>query len=424
MVKYNFETEIIKMLKLKIQSEGKEVVTEFLEFLKEKGNPIIEPINDENDNSLVTIFHYAEQPIDNVLIMTAILPSLTEENIQEHLLHPIYDTNLWYATYKIRNDIKFTYSLFPNDPLIIDYKDRVKNMRADKFNKNKLTFNRPGTSIVEIPYVEMPNCDKNFWTEERVNIARGTITKHEFKSSYFIEPRVVNVYKPYGYSEDSVPYGFITLTDGHDYINVLKGQQVLDNLIADKKIPPIVAIFIDSIDNRSQELSCNDLFCNSVANELIPWLREELNLSEEPQKAIIGGLSLGGLTATYMGLNYSQVFGNVLCKSGSFWYNPVNVDEKNKSQVTGEKVECKFNCWMSGQIKLSPKLPLKFYMTVGVLEGKKAMIKNSLDVKNTLESLGYHVDFEFFKSGHDYLSWGEMLGKGLISLVGYKAGKE
>lgn len=423
MIKYNLEAEIIKRLKSKIQSDGKNAVNEFLEFLKERGNPIIETIKDERENSLVTIFHYAEQPINNVLIMTPILPGVTEGNIQDHLLHPIGDTNLWYATYKVRNDIKFTYSLFPNDSLVIDCKERVKNMKADKFNKNKLTFNRPGTSIVEISYVEMSNCDKNFWAEERLDIPKGTITKHEFESSYFIEPRVVNVYKPYGYSEDLAPYGFITLTDGHDYINVLKAEQVLNNLIADKKIPPIVAIFVDSTDKRSQELSCNDLFCSSVANEMIPWLREKYNLSEDPKKAIIGGLSLGGLTATYMGLNHSHVFGNVLCKSGSFWYKPIESDEKQQYQGEVGKRDLEPNCWMSEQIKLSTKLPLKFYVTVGVLEHRKAMIKNALDVKNTLEDLGYQVEFEYFKSGHDYLSWGEMLGKGLISLVGYEAGE-
>ncbi|WP_454053874.1 alpha/beta hydrolase [Clostridium sp. Marseille-Q7071] len=182
---------------------------------------------------------------------------------------------------------------------------------------------------MEIPYVNMPNSDENFWLEERINIPKGTITKYEFESSYFIEPRVINVYKPSGYSKDSSPYGFITLTDGYDYINVLKAEQVLNNLIADKKIPPIVAIFIDSTDKRSKDLSCNDLFCSSVANEMIPWIRGKYNLSDDPQKAIIGGVSLGGLTATYMGLKHSDVFGNVLCKSGSFWYKPIKSDKKS-----------------------------------------------------------------------------------------------
>ncbi|NMM63600.1 esterase family protein [Clostridium sp. P21] len=174
----------------------------------------------------------------------------------------------------------------------------------------------------------MTNSGENFWLEEKIDIPKGTITKYEFESSYFIEPRGINVYKPSGYNKDSSPYGFITLTDGYDYINVLKAEQVLNNLIADKKIPPIVAIFIDSTDKRSEDLSCNDLFCNSVANEMIPWLKEKYNLSKDPQKAVIGGLSLGGLTTTYMGLKHSEVFRNVLCQSGSFWYKPIKSDKK------------------------------------------------------------------------------------------------
>ena len=419
MSKYNLETELIKRLKLNIQNDKEKTLNEFLEFLKEKGNPIIESIHDDPDNSLVTIFYFAEEPTDNVLIMTPILPALTDENVEEHLLECINDTNLWYGTYKIRSDVKFSYNLFPNDSLLTCCEERCKNMRADRFNKNKLIFNRPGSCKVEIPYVNMPKSDKNFWTEERNNIPKGTIIKHEFESSYFIEPRVINVYTPFNYSNDSSPYGFITLTDGHDYINVLKAEQVLNNLIDDKKIPPIVAIFIDSTDKRSEELSCNDLFCNSVASEMIPWLREKYNLSDDPKKGIISGLSLGGLTATYMGLKHSDVFGNVLCQSGSFWYKPVNTNEKNKYQVESKKRDNELDCWISEQIKLSPKLPLKFYMNIGVLENKKAMINNSLNVKETLESLGYHVDFEFFKSGHDYLSWGEKLASGLISLIGH-----
>lgn len=298
MIKNNLETELIKKLKLNIQNDEKKALNEFLEFLKEKGNPIIEPIIDEPDYSLVTIFHFAEQPINNVLIISRILPALTDENIEEHLLDRIRNTNLWYGTYKVRNDIKFSYNLFPNDSLLIGCKERCKNMRADKFNQNKLTFNRPGSFKVEIPYVKMPNSDENFWIEKRISIPKGTITKYKFESSYFIEPRVINVYKPSGYSKDSSPYGFITLTDGYDYIYVLKADQALNNLIADKKIPPIVAIFIDSTDKRSEDLSCNDLFCSSVANEMIPWIREKYNLSEDPQKAIIGGISLQNQTKT------------------------------------------------------------------------------------------------------------------------------
>jgi len=137
MIKNNLETELIKKLKLNIQNDEKKALNEFLEILKEKGNPIIEPIIDEPEYSLVTIFHFSEQPINNVLIISRILPVLTDENIEEHLLNRIHDINLWYGTYKVRNDIKFSYNLFPNDSLLIGCPERYKNMRADKFNKQE-----------------------------------------------------------------------------------------------------------------------------------------------------------------------------------------------------------------------------------------------------------------------------------------------
>jgi enterochelin esterase family protein len=169
MNKYSFETETIKILKLNIQNDKEKTLNEFREFLNEKGTPIIESIHDNPDNSLVTIFYFADEPTDNVLIISSILPGLTNENIEEHLLNRISDTNLWYGTYKVRNDLKFTYHLFPNDSLILECTERSLNRRTDIFNKNILTLKRPGMSEVNISYVNMPNSDEDFWLEERIN---------------------------------------------------------------------------------------------------------------------------------------------------------------------------------------------------------------------------------------------------------------
>lgn len=71
--------------------------------------------------------------------------------------------------------------MFPNDSILIGCKERYKNMRADKFNKNKLTFNRPDSFKVEIPYVNMPNSDENFWLEERINIQKELLQSMNLK---------------------------------------------------------------------------------------------------------------------------------------------------------------------------------------------------------------------------------------------------
>lgn len=40
------------------------------------------------------------------------------------------------------------------------------------------------------------------------------------------------------------------------------------------------------------------------------------------------------------------------------------------------------------------------------------------NMRDLLIKKGYEVSYENFPSGHDYLSWGETLGTGLIELIG------
>jgi len=276
----------------------------------------------------------------------------------------------------------------------------------DKFNKNRLFFkgeNGENDSISS--YVVMPNAEKHIWVEERNHSSKGTIHEYKFSSDNLPKERRVRVYTPYGYKEDAKPYGFLVLTDGDEYINVLSAKSVLDNLIYDKKIPAVIAIFIDSTETRTEELSCNDTFGRIIVEELIPWVKGNYNISSNAAEAIIGGLSLGGLTAGYLGLKYSEIFGNVLSQSGSYWYAPEGYKD---------------DFWIGNQYESIDKLPLKFYLNVGILENKDKMIQTNTKLKDALIQKGYTVNFEYFNSGHDYLSWGETLANGLISLIGKK----
>lgn len=48
------------------------------------------------------------------------------------------------------------------------------------------------------------------------------------------------------------------------------------------------------------------------------------------------------------------------------------------------------------------------------------MIKPNMIMKDVLLSKGYQFEYSEFKGGHDYLSLGETLAKGLVYLVGNK----
>jgi len=405
MEKSLLNSAIIMKLKEQIQQGNKEALETFWRKVENNNGPFIEKIEGDLENDLVTFVYKADEEIENIVLM----PPVGWNNLLENKMERLLETNLWYISYKVRNNVRFKYSFSVNDSLDVECEKRWDRLIYDQFNKNRLVFKGQNGEKDEIEtYLVMPNADKHIWVEERKNISKGTIHEHQFYSENLDKCRRIRIYTPDGYKEDTKPYGYLVLTDGDEYINILSAVTVLDNLIYDKKIPPIVTIFIDSTETRDEELSCNDSFGDIIAKELIPWVRDNYNISNKAEEAIIGGLSLGGLSATYLGLKHSEVFANVLSQSGSYWYKPESCE--------GSELDC----WLSTKFKGIDKLPLKFYLNVGILEHKEGMIGTNIKLKDVLISKGYTVDFEYFNSGHDYLSWGETLANGLISLIGIK----
>lgn len=405
-----FKNKLIEDLENKLEHNQGEAVNEFSQYIQDNGTPLIEEIEGDNDNSLVTFIYSAEKQFESVLIFTSFLFEFASE-IEKYKLKQIKNTNLWYITFKVMNDIRYVYTFIPNECEEIEFEKVWENKEYDKFNEKKFIWEGidNGKDLI-YSYVEMPKSKEDFWIKERIDINKGTIENYKFESINFNSPRNIDVYIPHEYNRDMTEYKFIVFTDGTAYTDKLSAKNVLDNLIADKKIPPVVSIFVDSeSESRREELRCSDKFCAIIVNEILPWIRKKYKISNNPEDAIIAGLSLGGLTASYMGLKHSDTFGNIISQSGSYWYIPVDEEEKFNNKENND-------CWMSLQFKSVDKLPLKFYIEVGIIENHN-MRKNNSNLKDTLISKGYDVNFEVFKGGHDYLCWGENLANALISIL-------
>lgn len=410
MKKYLLKSRTIFQLEEKIKHYGENAIEEFLCHLKEKGTPIIEELENDAENNLVTFIYKGDKEDKSVLFVPDIGLDRFKDNYKDFKMQRIMKTDLWYITYEVRNNLRFVYYFSPNDTLDDNWNDRFCNrVIYDRLSKRVMIFkDENGEEDSKSSYVIMPKSSEDIWSKKIDGVPTGNIEEYKFKSKKLENGRRIRVYTPYGYDKKGKPYGFIVLTDGNDYIEVLSAVETLNNLIASKKIPPIVAIFIDSKEEtRGKELKCNDSFCEIITKELISWVRQNYNISDNPEEAIICGLSLGGLTAAYLGLNHSDIFGNVLSQSGYYWYN-------SEDFVPNE------DCWMSTKFKEVNKLPLKFYFDIGVLETKYKIIDTNINLRDILISKGYNVDFQWFNGGHDYLSWGETLANGLISLIGIK----
>lgn len=252
------------------------------------------------------------------------------------------------------------------------------------------------------------------WTETQNHVAKGRIAKYQVSSQFLHNRRDVWVYTPANYSRHVTPYPLLIVFDGQAYISqLIPTPIILDNLIAEGRIPPVVAIFVSSIDQskRNRELPCYKPFANFVSDELQAWVHKYFNVTSDPQRTILAGSSFGGLAATYIAFKHPNQFGNVLSQSGAFWWKPQNTTRDQ---------------WLTTQIAKADKVPVRFYLDVGSEETDKytnydSMIEVNQKLRDTLQNKGYTVYYDEFKGDHEYESWRKTFSQGLIVLFGQKA---
>lgn len=185
----------------------------------------------------------------------------------------------------------------------------------------------------------------------------------------------------------------------------------MDNLIADKAIPPMRVVFVNPSrpSLRGKELTPNKTFANMLANELMPWLCDTHSICPTAENTVLSGSSYGGLASTYIALEHPERFGKVLSQSGSFWWKPRGAKKQLPQQQS----------WMSEFASTKSKTNIQFYLNAGVFETepKNASIyQTNRNLFNTLKQKGYPVTFKSVASGHDYYSWRVMLADGLTTL--------
>ena len=175
---------------------------------------------------------------------------------------------------------------------------------------------------------------------------------------------------------------------------------VLDNLIADSAIPPVVAVLADSVDNetRTRELQRHEPFVEFLTAELLPWAHDRLSFADDPAQTVAAGASLGGLTAAFCGFRRPDVFGLVLSQSGAFQRG------------------------LPEDFARADRLPLRLYLDVGTLETTPfeqfaSLYHANLHMRDVLIAKGYDVSFQEFPGGHDYLWWRETVADGLVALL-------
>jgi enterochelin esterase family protein len=395
----------IANLRKQVEQGDSGAVDHFWQEVHKAGAPIVESAPTDPRYSLVTFLWEGDPSTRNVVIFDGVAGFDAKDRMTA-----IDSTNVWYKTYGVRNDARFAYNLSPNDNLepFDSIKDndamerRLAAFRLDPLNPRRCpaTF---GALSAEASYVELPNATPRPWKATTASTPKGKVEAATLQSTILKNGHKLWLYTPYGYSTAAAPYPLLVLFDGDR--NVKWIPAILDSLIADRKIPPLVAALVvnPSAATRNIELPCYPPFADFLATELIPWMREHYHATADPARTVAAGSSYGGLAAVFAGLRYPGTFGNVLSLSGSFFWKPEAEAEQE---------------WLAKQVTAAPKLPVRFYLEVGVMEGYPLQIDGNRHMRDTLRAKGNSVGYAEYNGGHSFLNWSVGTATGLLFLLG------
>ena len=160
----------------------------------------------------------------------------------------------------------------------------------------------------------------------------------ESKSVYPNTTRNYWVYVPAQY-DGTKPACLMVFQDGHFFVNV-KGEYripvVFDNLIYRREMPVTIAVFInpgrgpdgkeatasewgDRTNNRRVEYNAlDDKYSKLIVDELLPVIKKEYKISDDPNDRAIAGASSGAICAWTVAWHRPDQFRKVISTIGSF----------------------------------------------------------------------------------------------------------
>ncbi len=224
----------LQVLRQAVQAGNSAALDAFWQEMSRHGAPLIEPIAGDEKHSLVTFLWRAADETQSV----AVVSNLSGRMGASEAMARLPATDLWYKTYELPNDTRESYQFAVagnnvSDPL---------NPRQYEFPSDpELAFVGWTSSVLELP-----DAPPQPWSEPRLGTPGGQVTLHRLHSEFLDNKYRVWVYTPPGYNPDGDPYSFLLMLDGWMYIHLIPTPTVLDNLFAEGRLPPLIAIMVGS----------------------------------------------------------------------------------------------------------------------------------------------------------------------------------
>ena len=237
------------------------------------------------------------------------------------------------------------------------------------------------------------------------DVPRGTIHEHPYRSASLGSEREVFVYTPPDYetSTDRYPVLYLLHGAGGDQSSwTARGQAhvILDNLIADGKLEPLVVVMPygyafprapgagrgDPAENKMQREGFN----RDLLGDVIPLIEATYRVLTDREHRAIAGLSLGGAQALALGLSHPDLFGRVAGFSSALG-----------AVASPEVGGVDWDTVLADPDAVNALLDV-LWIGCGTEDG---LFESNREFSNTLTAMGIEHTFRVTRGGHTYDVW-------------------
>lgn len=405
--------ELPESPRLRALLKGGGNIEAFWRELEQTGTPMVEynnvmPPLGENERLVTFLWRGAKR---SVRLFGG--PSADHEELQR-----LVGTDIWYRSYRLPETSLLAYRLAPDVPDLdspphIRRRAILATAQRDPLNPksvpDKPLDDYDGYSLFELTAAPVAK-----WNTAQRNVASGFLETHRFTSHILDNTRDIYLYRPANWQPGMENNALVVVFDGEIYIREVPAPIILDNLIASGRLPSTAAIFISNPSNetRSRELPPNDNFARFLANELIPWAKEQ-GIYASAARTVVAGASYGGLAAAWAGFKHPEIFGNVYSQSGSFWWAPGWETADNYTRPAE---------WLTQCFSVVPRLPLRFHLEAGLFElgrdGQSGIRDTTRHLRDVLRARDYVVSHREYAAAHGYEHWRVSFAEGILALIG------
>lgn len=166
-----------------------------------------------------------------------------------------------------------------------------------------------------------------------------------FQSKFLKHARDIIVYLPPGYHDapDS-RYPVCYLHDGQNLFDPATAfggtdwqlHRTAEDLVARGEISPLIIVGINNtgearmleythVGENGRRGGLARQYGQAIVEELKPLIDREYRTLPDRQFTTMGGSSLGGLVSAYLGMQYPEVFGNLILMSPSVWWANLDI---------------------------------------------------------------------------------------------------